>query len=193
MLIRILHVYKSQQETIPELTPACLRERVFAQLIDGVLLGILSSVYYYLASQGTIYTLWISPIFPLYLLQPQEGLVPNPSDWWWGGYFFRIDLPLLAEVQVAIPSLILIVLYGSYYIIFHFYYGQTPGKMVKNLVVMNHDRQRLTLRQSLQRWLYYLISLLPLGAGFWAASGKSARLTWHDQLAGTRVWKFVEW
>jgi uncharacterized RDD family membrane protein YckC len=193
MLIRILHLYKSQQGTIPELTPASLRERVFAQLIDGVLLGILSSIYYYLASQGTIYTLWISPIFPLYLLQPQEGLVPNPSDWWWGGYFLRIDLPLLAEVQVAIPSLILIVLYGSYYIIFHFYYGQTPGKMVKGLVVLNNDRQGLTLRQSLQRWLYSLISLLPLGAGFWVSSGKSAQMTWHDQRAGTQVWKYVEW
>jgi hypothetical protein len=82
MLIRILHVYKSEKEIISELTPASLRERIFAQLIDGILLGILSSIYYYLASQGTIYTLWISPIFPLYLLQPQEGLVPNLSDWW---------------------------------------------------------------------------------------------------------------
>lgn len=193
MLIRLFHIYDSQLETFPELIPVGLRERIFAQLIDGVFLGILCSGYYYLVSSGAIYSLWISPMFPCYLLQPAEGLIPAPADWWWGGYFLSIDLPWLAEVYVTIPSPILIIFYGSYYTFFHFYYGQTPGKMIKGLVVLNNDHKKLTLKQAVLRWIYYLISLLPLGMGFWMVSRKPAGKTWHDRLAGTVVWSFVKW
>lgn len=177
--------------TIPTLTPAGLRERIFAQLIDGVLLGILSSAYYYLVSSGAIYSLWISPMFPCYLLQPAEGFIPDPADWWWGGYFITFVPPWLNILYLAIPSPMLILLYGSYYTFFHFYYGQTPGKMVKGLVVLNKNQKKLTLKQSLQHWIFYFLSLLPLGAGFWTVSRRAGAETWHDCLAGTAVWSFI--
>jgi uncharacterized RDD family membrane protein YckC len=96
-------------------------------------------------------------------------------------------------LHVAIPAPLLTVFYGCYYTFFHFSYGQTPGKMMKGLVVLTNHQKKLTLKQSLFRWIYYLISLLPLGIGFWMASRKTGGETWHDRMAGTWVWRFVEW
>jgi uncharacterized RDD family membrane protein YckC len=191
--IRLFHIYQKEFPEISEMHPASLRERIFAQLIDGIFLGIFTGIYYYLLSRGTIYSLWVSPMFPFYLLQPSEGLISNPANWWWGGYFLTISSPWLADVYLAVPSLVLMLLYGCYYTYFHYYYGQTPGKMIKGLVVLKNDRNKLTFRQSLQRWILYLFSLLPLGTGFWQLTRQPAKETWHDRLAGTTVWSFVNW
>jgi uncharacterized RDD family membrane protein YckC len=193
LLIRLFHIYQTESPEIPEMHPASLRERIFAQLIDGVFLGIFSSIYYYLASNGTLFSLWVSPMFPCYLLQPAETVISDPADWWWGGYFLTISFRWLADLYLAVPSVILLLIYGAYYIFFQYYYGQTPGKMIKGLVVLNKNQQMITFRQAYQRWIYYLLSLLPLGAGFWPLMRQPASETWHDRLADTAVWSFVKW
>jgi len=43
------------------------------------------------------------------------------------------------------------------------------------------------IRRGLIRTIAMLVSVLPLGLGFWAAAWHRERQTWHDRLAGTRV------
>ena len=191
MPIKVVYLYNSEAPSVLELVPATFRERLFAQLIDGILLGFFSGLYYFVASGGKFYSLWVSPFFPCYLLQLAEPYIPSASDWWWGGYFITLSPPGMAEWHLAIPSLILIIVYGVYYTVFHCYYGQTPGKMAKGLVVLIDQKQKVSCKQSLQRWLFYLPSLLPLGAGFWPILRSANENCLHDRLVGTKVWRFV--
>jgi len=191
MPINLFYLFGFQESVSLKLVQATFRERLFAQLIDGILLGIFSGLYFYVASGGKFYSLWVSPFFPCYLLQFTEPFLPSVSDWWWGGYFITFSPPGVAELHLAIPSPILIIVYATYYTFFHYYFGQTPGKMLKGLVVLTDQNQKLNGNQSFQRWLLYLLSLLPLGAGFWPILRSSSAPCWHDHLVGTKVWRFV--
>jgi hypothetical protein len=64
--------------------------------------------------------------------------------------------------------------------------------MMKGLVVLDNSGRILTFRSSLWRWFGYLVSILPLGIGFWILAIKKNRRTWHDQLAGTDVFSFMD-
>jgi len=45
----------------------------------------------------------------------------------------------------------------------------------------------LTLRDALARYGAAVLSLLPLGLGFWWALVDPDRCAWHDRLSGTRL------
>jgi len=171
---------------------ASLRERIIAQLIDGIILGVFSSILLVWFSRGQLYAVWISPMIPFYLLQFTEGYLPHISDWWWGGYFVTFKISHLAEVNVAFPSPLQWFYYAAYYLFFHSQFGQTPGKMMKGLVLLDDSGSLLSLRKSLWRWIGYILSLIPLGSGFWVYSTGKNRRTWHDQLAGTDVFSFID-
>jgi uncharacterized RDD family membrane protein YckC len=188
MNLSVFHKYSKENQ---QLSKATLRERIIAQLIDGIILGIFSSVLLVLFSRGQLYAVWISPMVPIYLLQFSEGYFPNISDWWWGGYFASISLPFLADVNVAFPSPLQWTIYAVYYCYFPSSFGQTPGKMMKGLVVLDDSGRLPSLRKSMGRWIGYLLSFLPLGVGFWVHSIPKNRRTWHDQLAGTDVYSLI--
>ena len=188
MNISAFHKYSKENQ---QLSKANLRERIIAQLIDGIILGVFSNVLLVLFSRGQLYAVWISPMLPIYLLQFSEGHLPVISDWWWGGYYVSISLPYLADVHVSFPSPLQWINYAIYYSYFHARFGQTPGKMMKGLVVLDDSGQFPSLRRSLGRWMGYLLSFLPLGAGFWVDSIEKNRRTWHDELAGTEVYHFI--
>ncbi len=191
MSIKLFYIYDSETHSELELIPATFRERVFAQLIDGILLGMFSGFYFYITSGGNFYSLWVSPLFPCYLVQLTESWIANTADWWWGGYLITLSPPGVAELHLAIPSPILIIVYGIYYTFFHCCYGQTPGKMLKGLVVLTEQNQKLSWKRSLQRWFFSLLSLLPLGAGFWPILRSTSARCWHDRLMDTKVWRYV--
>jgi len=162
-----------------------------AQLIDGIILGILIGLLLAIYSRGRLFSLWISPLFPVYLVQSAGHHTPQISEWWWGGYYTRISLPFVADFNLAYPSIVQWIIYGIYYGFFHTIFGQTPGKMMKGLVVLTPEKRPLSFPKSLLRWGSYLISLLPAGLGFWLISSNDKRQAWHDLIVGTQVWSFV--
>jgi uncharacterized RDD family membrane protein YckC len=192
MRIEIFHIYQPGKISARELKPAGFRERVFAQLIDGIILGVLIGILLMVISRGKIYAVWISPIIPVFLIQHVEGLVPSISDWWWGGYHFTISLKYIADIHLAFPSPLQWILYIFYYTFFHAAYGQTPGKMIKGLVVLTEKKAGLSAGKSLLRWFCYLVSILPVGFGFWMMLISRRKVCLHDLLARTRVYRFME-
>lgn len=71
--------------------------------------------------------------------------------------------------------------------LFTHYGGQTPGKMLLRIRVIDVHGDEPSWRQALLRPIGYLVSWLPLGLGFlWAAVPPEKRAL-HDRLLGTRV------
>ena len=96
------------------------------------------------------------------------------------------DLPALSVVPLA---LFLGAIAMSYLLLFTAAEGQTPGKMLAGIRVVNDDdavSRRLGLGQAAWRALLALVSLLPLGLG-WIPALFGRGLAIHDRLAHTRV------
>jgi len=189
--IPIVHVYRNQSHLPAKLRPASLRQRIIAQLIDGIVLGAAVAIWLAWISGGNVFSLWISPLVPVYLLQVAPHWLPSPTDWWWGGLFLEIPLPYLSSPHLAYPSPILWLLYAIYYTFFTARYGQTPGKMLKGLVVLDERGQFPSLYRSFLRWLWYIPSLLLLGMGFWYGWWGREGQTWGDRFARTKVYYFL--
>ena len=85
-------------------------------------------------------------------------------------------------------SLILSALWGMYFVGFTAVGGQTPGKRIMGLRVVNEDGTPVDWSTASTRFFIgYSVSLLPLGLGFyWALMDKNNQ-TWHDKIAGTLV------
>lgn len=65
--------------------------------------------------------------------------------------------------------------------------GQTVGKLLVGVRVVALDGEALGFGAALLRSLAYLVSLLPLGAGFLMAGLRRDKRALHDLLAGSRV------
>lgn len=191
MSISILHRFYPERHSLATLKPAGFRERVMAQLIDGIILGVLSALLLLVFSGGKIYSVWISPFIPVYLVHTVPGYVASASDWWWGGMYHTISIRFLADIHLSYPSAVHWLIYACYYGIFHNVWGQTPGKMLKGLVVLDEDGRFISAGKAFLRWVFYLGSLLPLGFGFWSGQFTGTNQTWHDRIAHTTVWQFV--
>lgn len=63
----------------------------------------------------------------------------------------------------------------------------TLGKYVLHIKVLKMDGNKLTIKDSIVRNLFKIISMIPLALGFiWALFNKN-RSTWHDYIAKTMV------
>ena len=79
-------------------------------------------------------------------------------------------------------------LFGAlYYVLLHWIFGQTIGKMLFEIKVVTLDGGPLSLGTSLLRWIGYLFSLLPLLLGYVMAGARSDKRALHDLIARTRV------
>jgi uncharacterized RDD family membrane protein YckC len=65
-------------------------------------------------------------------------------------------------------------------------FGQTVGKWLLGIRVQQLDGARLKPRRALLRLIGYVLSALPLYAGFWWVVGPR-RMAWHDWLARSEV------
>lgn len=65
--------------------------------------------------------------------------------------------------------------------------GRTPGKRLLGLRVVAADGGRVRLGRAVGRCAGYLLSAIPLYAGFLWVLVDPERRGWHDRLAGTRV------
>jgi uncharacterized RDD family membrane protein YckC len=80
-----------------------------------------------------------------------------------------------------------VVLAVAYSVVSWAWFGRTPGKALLGLAVTTRDGSRPGVGRSLLRFLGYLLSSIPLGAGFLWILVDDHRRGWHDHLAGTSV------
>ena len=189
MTTGIIHRYHFANRQQYNLVPAEFKDRLIAQLIDGIILGLFCGLIFFIFSKGEVYSVWAMPFIPVYLLQVADAHVNSFSDFWWGGAYFTIDSPFGSNVFVNYPSPLLWVGYALYYTVFTAIYGQTPGKMFKKLVVTTQNEQKPGFARSFCRWVGYLISIFSLGFGFLIAA-REGQAAWHDAICVTRVYQF---
>jgi uncharacterized RDD family membrane protein YckC len=106
------------------------------------------------------------------------------------GVAVQLVLPQWTWLSAAIPAGIATV--SSFIPLVYFFAlvavtGRTIGKSMMGIRVVGADGTRLSAARSLLRAIAYLVSLLPLFAGFlWVLFDRDRR-GWHDHLAGSRV------
>lgn len=80
-----------------------------------------------------------------------------------------------------------LLLNGGYFIAFTAVGGQSIGKMALGIKVISQEEHTVPIGRATLRTLAYIVSALPLGAGFLPGLFGADRLALHDRLAHTRV------
>ncbi|MBI5966388.1 MAG: RDD family protein [Deltaproteobacteria bacterium] len=91
----------------------------------------------------------------------------------------RLVLPILLPLGV--------VLVLGYFSFFHAAWGQTIGKMIFGLRVVQIDGQPVSFSRALTRTLGYALSAIPFFLGFFWVGFTASKRSWHDAIAGTMV------
>jgi uncharacterized RDD family membrane protein YckC len=96
---------------------------------------------------------------------------------------------LLKQARVIFPLILplAVVLAVVYFSFFHAAWGQTIGKMIFRVRVIQAGGQPLTFPLALLRTFAYLVSAFPAFLGFIWAGFTAGKRAWHDWLAGTIV------
>lgn len=85
----------------------------------------------------------------------------------------------------TVASLLTTLYILGYHLFFMVLMGQTPGKVLMGLRVVQTDGGRLNAWRAFVRVIGYLVSALPLFLGFFWVIIDDRRQAWHDKLAGT--------
>lgn len=93
----------------------------------------------------------------------------------------------ILQLPVLPLAAFLLLLNGGYFIAFTTVGGQSIGKMALGIKVIAQEDGSVPIGRATIRTLAYVISALPLGAGFLPGLMSSDRLALHDRLAHTRV------
>jgi uncharacterized RDD family membrane protein YckC len=105
-------------------------------------------------------------------------------------YFTLRLLGLEASEMASLPIVplagFLMMLNGGYFVAFTAVGGQSIGKMALGIKVIGQQDDSVPIGRAVLRTLAYLVSALPLGAGFLPGM-MGDRLALHDRLAHTRV------
>lgn len=119
-----------------------------------------------------------------------DGLIYAPISWGifylaYGPAVFSADWvsgprPLDLIVDYLLPALITLWMWQRFF--------ATPGKMLMGCRVVDADSgEALSRRQSLLRYLGYIVSLLPLGLGFLWIAWDRRKQGFHDRIANSVV------
>jgi uncharacterized RDD family membrane protein YckC len=97
--------------------------------------------------------------------------------------------PGIVETPVFRPtvSVFMLVFGAAYYFVMHAVFGQTLGKMVLGLHVIEAGGRPLTVAAAALRSFGYSISALTFGIGFLLAGLRRDKRALHDLIAGSRV------
>ena len=156
------------EETAPDSQPStpwdhALRggfwRRLFAFEVDLLLLSLLLGIF---LVAGFIAAEWSSGDAGISLLKQARVIVP-------------LIFPLAAVLAIV------------YFSFFHAVWGQTIGKMIFRVRVVQTGGQPLTFPLALLRTFAYLVSALPAFLGFIWAGFTAGKRAWHDWLSGTIV------
>jgi uncharacterized RDD family membrane protein YckC/TM2 domain-containing membrane protein YozV len=74
----------------------------------------------------------------------------------------------------------------SYFVLFNYFYGATPGKIVFNLEIIDKSNQHISFTQSLVRYIAYFVSYIFL-IGFIMICIRKDKRGLHDLISGTKV------
>jgi uncharacterized RDD family membrane protein YckC len=74
-----------------------------------------------------------------------------------------------------------------YFTYFHGTTGQTPGKMVVGLKVVQSTGEEMTIGTGFLRWVGYIVSAIFFYLGFLWIAFDGKKQGWHDKIAGTVV------
>lgn len=94
-----------------------------------------------------------------------------------GYYLFRIVLALAALAYIILMTAMS---------------GQTFGKQITGVIVLQEDGKIISLQTTILRTVSSLVSLLPLGLGYFWAIWDENHQTWHDKIAKTAVFNYEE-
>ncbi len=107
-------------------------------------------------------------------------------------YEYDLSVNTFANITckfVAIYYIMTVFLYAVYFTYFHGTTGQTIGKKIFGLKVLQSTGEPMTLGIAFLRWVGYIISGLILYLGYiWIAFDRKKQ-GWHDKIAGTCVIK----
>ena len=105
-----------------------------------------------------------------------------------------LNLSFLTMTPTTLMSPLFLSYYGTGFVlnIFYFTYffgttGQTPGKKIFGLKVIQKSGEPMTLGLGFLRWVGYLISGMVFYLGFIWIGFDSKKQGWHDKIAGTLV------
>jgi uncharacterized RDD family membrane protein YckC len=76
---------------------------------------------------------------------------------------------------------------GAIFATFWALVGQTPGMRFLSIRLTHHGSHDITLGLATRRFLAVILSVIPLGLGFFAILRDPSRRAWHDRLTGTEV------
>jgi uncharacterized RDD family membrane protein YckC len=102
----------------------------------------------------------------------------------------ELILPKWTWLAAAVPAFVAAVtslIPLTYFAVAGAIAGRTAGKAVMGLRVVGLDGRRLPPARSVVRALAYLVSALPLFAGFLWVLVDGERRAWHDHIARSRV------
>ncbi len=102
------------------------------------------------------------------------------------GKLFEEELLRMAGM---VSSLVFCLLFSVYFILFHGAVGQTPGKMVVGLKLLQESGAPVSYGTAFLRWVGYLISAFFLFLGFFWIIIDDRKQGWHDKIAKTKVHK----
>ncbi|MBI5166882.1 MAG: RDD family protein [candidate division NC10 bacterium] len=97
---------------------------------------------------------------------------------------FTEDMMYLA-LGVVLPVLVAIII--AYYVIFVGWRGQTPGKILLKLKIIQDTGEEMTYGRAFLRWVGYLISTAILGIGYIMIAFSRQKQGLHDKIASTYV------
>jgi len=95
--------------------------------------------------------------------------------------------PAILELPIVPLAAFFLLLNGGYFVAFTAVGGQSIGKMALGIKVVGREEESVPIGRATLRTLAYLVSALPLGAGFLPGVIGVERLALHDRLAHTRV------
>lgn len=101
--------------------------------------------------------------------------------------FPRVSLTEMMENFVMPYYIVTLLVYMLYFTYFHGITGQTPGKMILGLMVVQTTGEKMTLGIAFLRWVGYILSSLFLYLGFIWIAFDGKKQGWHDKIAGTVV------
>lgn len=90
---------------------------------------------------------------------------------------------LSAAIFLVVPFFLTMM----YFPFFHAVIGKTLGKMFMGLEVVSSENGLLPPGRAFLRWVGYILSAIPVAAGFFWSVVDRSHDTWHDKLAGSHV------
>ena len=143
--------------------------RFGAVCIDGLVIGAVQGVLFFLFFGGTLFSV---------IGQAAQGQNPDELSGAFAGAF---------AAGIGMFQLFSFLIQAAYHWFLWFRYGATLGQMALGLKVVQPDGTPVTSGQAIGRYLGYILSGLILGIGFMMAGWDDQKRALHDRLANTRV------